>query len=653
MTQQPNQGSSPGDETTRWTPPADLPPAPAAAATEASAAAATPAAPASTPGAPASAPAAAPTTSTPPFEPADDGPIVRREPVATDTGTFGAEAPAGRRASGLRWAIALGGVAVVIAATVAIVALASGRPATSVAVGYMPEDTLQYAEYRFDLPGDQRQKLAAFMANFPGFDDQAIFDQKLDEVLDRLLVAASNGEQAWTRDIKPWFGGVIAMGTGPLNAESSLGPVGGMAGPLSGPGNLIVVTVTDPTLAASWVQDIFGEGATSSQYGDATLITTGGGYVVGINSEVMLAGPDAAVRAAVDSKGDGKLADDSTFRAAFQTVTGDYVSFGYMELRAYIQSLLGLASASGSGLDQTTVDDELVSMIPEWQSSVFRIEGDALVGESTFPSIDFGFTASNKQSALAGHVPAGTIAYAESHDLGAALTALLDRLRQMPDLREPFSQFDQALGMVGGVDALIGWWGDVGIALTQAPDGSLGGGLLITPTDAEEARQTFSTLRSFIVFGGGQAGIEVRDVEYRGTTISVIDFSRAAQGSGLPPGVTPEIAYAVTDEIVVIGYGEAWVKSVLDAGPGASLADDARYKAHLARVGEQNLGVTFVDIAAVRELVEPLVEEQIPADQWDFYETEILPYLEPLDALVSSSRKDGGFDRLRQAITVR
>jgi hypothetical protein len=634
---QPNEGSLPGDETTRWSPPTERtvsdPPATAD---------------------PAAAPAPEPTAAPSTFEAVDDGPIVRREPVTTDAGTSG-DTAAARRASGIRWAVALGGVAVVVAATIAIVALASGRPATSVAVGYMPEDTLQYTEYRFDLPGDQRQKLAAFMAHFPGFDDQAIFDQKLDEVLDRILVAASNGEQAWTRDIKPWFGGVIAMGGGPLTAESAMTPLAGMAmSPLSGAGGLVVVTVKDPTLAASWVQNVIGEGATTSSYGDATLITGPGGgqYVIGINGEAMLAGPDAAVRAAIDSKGDGKLADDAEFRAAFETVGGDYVSFGYFEVRAYVESALALASGSGSTLDQTTVDDEIVSMIPAWQSSVLRVEAASLVGESTYPSIDFGFAASNKQSSLAGHAPAGTIAYAEVHDVGAALNALLERLRGMADLREAFAQFDQAVGMVGGVDALIGWWGDAAIAVTELPDGSLGGGLLVTPTDAEQARQTFGMLRSFIVFGGGQAGIEIREVDHGGTPISIIDFSQAA-GADLPPGVKPEIAYAVRDDVVVIGYGEDWVKSVLDAGPGASLADDGRYKAELARVGAQNIGLAFVDITAVRELIEPLVEEQIAADEWEFYETEILPYVRPFDALVSGARKDGSLDHISQTITVK
>ena len=39
----------------------------------------------------------------------------------------------------------------------------------------------------------------------------------------------------------------------------------------------------------------------------------------------MLAGTDAAVKAAVDSNGNGKLADDDQFKAAFKLATDDYV----------------------------------------------------------------------------------------------------------------------------------------------------------------------------------------------------------------------------------------------------------------------------------------------------------------------------------------
>lgn len=652
MTQEPNQGTGPGpnDETIGWTPPPSEPETPAPIA---------PTEPAVPPAeAPVAAAARMDAETGPTIEPADDGPIVRREPVARETGTFGADAAGSRRSSGLRWAIALGGVAVVAAATIGIIALASGRPATSVAVGYMPEGTIQYAEYRLDLPGDQRQKLAAFLSHFPGFADQASVDTKIDEILDRLLSEASKGEQTWTADIKPWFGGQIAMGSGPLTMDAFGGAMSGAMGMSPfGPGSLIVVTVKDPSIATAWVQEMIGATATSSQYGDATLISTGtGGYVVGINGEVMLAGQDAAVRAAIDSKGDGKLADDAEFQAAFKTVTSDYVAFSYNEYQAYVRSLVDMIGGGrgSSGLDQTIVDDELIGMVPAWQSTVMRIEADSLIAESTFPSIDFGFDANNKRSALAGNVPPGTILYAEAHDVGTAMKTFLDRLRAMPELQDTFGQIDQGAGMIGGLDGLIGWWGDVGIAVTKTADGEIGGGLLIAPTDVDAANRTFTTLRSLVALAGGQAGIAVRDVQHGDATITVVDFSEAAAGSAdLPPGFKPEIAYAVTKDVAVIGYGEAWVASVLDAGPGPSLADDARYKSLLDRVGAENLGVTFVDVTGLRELVEPLARDQLPRDQWDFYALEIVPYLSHFDAAVGGSRQDGDLDRMPQVITVK
>jgi hypothetical protein len=126
-----------------------------------------------------------------------------------------------------------------------------------------------------------------------------------------------------------------------------------------------------------------------------------------------------------------------------------------------------------------------------------------------------------------------------------------------------------------------------------------------------------------------------------------------AASGGVPPGVKAEIAYAVTDDVVVLGYGAAYVNAVLDAGPGPSLAEDARFKGLLGRVGAENLGLTFVDVQGIRGLLEPLVKAEIPADEWAKYEKEFLPYIQPLDAFISSARVDGGLNRLPMAFTVK
>ena len=90
------------------------------------------------------------------------------------------------------------------------------------------------------------------------------------------------------------------------------------------------------------------------------------------------------------------------------------------------------------------------------------------------------------------------------------------------------------------------------------------------------------------------------------------------------------------------GVGDTFVKSVLDTKPGSSLADDGRFKSLIGRVGDQNVGDAFVDIAAVRELAE-LVAARQPA--FGAYLTDVKPYLVPLDAWIQATVIDGELNR--------
>ena len=59
----------------------------------------------------------------------------------------------------------------------------------------------------------------------------------------------------------------------------------------------------------------------------------------------------------------------------------------------------------------------------------------------------------------------------------------------------------------------------------------------------------------------------------------------------------------------------------------------------------------FVDVAAIRGLIEPVAQAHAPADTWAYYVREIQPYLKPLDAVISNVRKDGANDRSTGALT--
>jgi hypothetical protein len=564
----------------------------------------------------------------PPFEAAEPGAIAPAQAVHRDEeAAFAARTG---RSNIVRWAIAIVGVVLVLGVTAAVFALTAGRPNPSVAVGYMPDNVVQYGEYRLDLPGDQRQKVAEFLSVFPGFKDQSTFDSKLDETFDKIVAAVSSNQQTYTADIKPWFGGIVAMGSTPptasQDATTMLGSMGGEP--------LIVVTVTDQAKAADWIASLDEASLTRGEYNGAVLFSgqsrdVGPAFAIAVTDKVILAGTDAAVKKAVDSNGNGKLADDDQFKAAFKLATDDYVTFSFVDYQASLASYLDMIKSLGGSdaLDKTAVDDELVSLVPAWFGSVGRFESDALVASSAFPSVDIGYDGHNKKSTLLGWAPPGTIAYAEVHDAGAAFNALLERFRKLPEVAKALQQIDSTTGI--GLDGIFGWWGDTALMVSEDGSGHYGGGLVIVPADAAKAKTAEDTLK-------------------------VVDFSGAMGGGAgsLPAGYKPELAFTFTDKVVVVGYGQAFVESVLDAGPGPSLADDSRVASLVKRVGEENLGFTYLDVRAMREVFETLAKAQATPEKWSQYVKEYQPFLLPFDAMAGSVRKDGDLNRIPTVVTV-
>jgi len=613
---------------------------------------------------PATGPAAAEgEASVPPYEAADPLPDSRLGTVGEaggpDAAAAAAAPPAARSRIGLRWILAILGIIVVIAASALIVSLAGGRPATSIALGYMPANISQYSEVRMDLPGDQRQKLAGFLANFPGFKDQAQVEPKLNDALDKLVRALSSGKQTYTTDIEPWFAGQLAIGaglpdSGRVAAANPLSP--GLEGVSS---SLIVVSIKDQAKAEAWLTAFAGSALVKATYNGADVWTTSNAgplaVATAVTDRVMIVGSITDVHAAIDTKGQGPMANDADFKSALDQVDRDYAVLSILKTRPIIDGLVKtLASARPGLLSGTQIDETVTAMLPAWQVAVGRFENSQFVSTVAYPSYAIGYDTANHRTPLLDHVPSNTIVWVEYHDVGPALNAVLGKFRALPETKGAFAQFDQALSILGGYDGALGWWGDTAFVLAPGADGTIGGGLLIQPRDQAAAIRLFTTLRGYLAIAGSTAGINVRDEDHGGTKITIIDFSAAPgmSSSSLPAGYKAEVAYAVADGVVVFGYGRDFVASVLDAKPGASLADDARFKAGLGQVGAENIGSTFVDVTAIRKLIEPLAQQMAPGEVWATYQTEVKPYLEPIDFLIQALRRDGPLDRGTGSITV-
>lgn len=588
--------------------------------------------------------------------------------TAVDPPTQAAPPRSGR----VRWIAAGVLIALVVALTgLATFALTSTK-STSVVLHYVPTDSVAYGELRLDLPGDQRQNVGAFLSKFPGFADQAALDTKLDEVLDRLVGEGSQNKQSYTKDVKPWFGGQLGFAMGPIQLGS------GDATAAPDRHALVLLSIKDAALASSWLDSTLkaeGGSGVPQTYNGAQLTVfaapkmsgTQAAYTI-LDGKVALVGDLDSVKAAVDTKGASPLATGEAVSAAQASVTGDSLGFMFVDLKAIADATTKLgASINGAGGSVPSLPTTVTNLLPGWAAARIRVEGDALRLDGVVQHKD-GMPGpdENRTNAVAGYAPPSTIALVAGNDYGATLKETADLYEKDPALKDAYAQVEQIAGMLGGIDAIVGWMGDTGVVIDKHGD-TVEGGIVSIPADAAGAKQLLTSLRSLVQLGGTNSGVTITDESYNGQTITVVDLgdlrnlvamAGALGGPSLPP--TPsnvpdehlKIAYVANDQVVAIGSSPDYIKAVLDAGAGASLADDARFQDLLKRVDTKHTSVSFVDVTAVRGLIEGSMADA-PAAKKAEYEQSIKPFLTPFDALIATGATGGDTDQTHSVITVK
>jgi hypothetical protein len=576
------------------------------------------------------------------------------EPVAT-TGTPTAPVAVSPvpRPSRARWGVAGLVALVVVALSAAGLFALVGASSNAVVASWTPADAVVYVEVRGDLPGDQRQNLGRFLAHFPGFADQSSLETKLDETLDKLVDKASDGSHDWTKEIKPWFGGQVAVSMSTFPSMSMTDPAAGADSTRA----LLVVAQKDPKAAVAWLKSLITGPTTDETYKGLTLTIytpdSGPKVAAAATGGVLLIGDDASVKAAVDRNGKDGLGAAKAFTSAMAGISGDQVTRTYVDLKAYFDAMTKLVDSLGAGAG-TGIDKTLLDKLPAWVAFGGRIEGDALVSDLVTPVVASAPKLDDHVSTIAGRLPASTVVLLELHQFDKLFTAQLAQLRSNPSTAESLKQVDAAAASVGGIEHLVGWIGDVGVVVTS--DGTTpGGGLVIVPTDAAAADKVVIELRNLVALTGSSSGVTTRDEAYGAGTITTIDFGDVAKlnggggaALGLPVTGHAELSFTVQGGVVIVGVGPAWVKSIVDVKAGASLADQSRYKDAIGRVEAKNASSLFVDLTAIRKLAEPVVS-QLPDSN---YATEIKPYLQPFDVFVLSGWTAGDTNRARYVLTV-
>jgi hypothetical protein len=570
----------------------------------------------------------------------------------------------------VRWPVAIVLIAIVLAVSAFVGILVTGQAPNARVLGYVPDGTIAYGEARLDLPGDQRLAVASFLSKFPGFADQSALETKLNEVLDRFVGGVTNGDQAYTTDIQPWFDGELAFAVGPLPDPATLSS--GDPAAMNKVRYLVLVSIKDEAGVTAWFKGVAtssGASLADEAYNGATLtMLTGergveGAFAV-LGGKVAVLGDVESVKAAVDTKGASPFATQPNPKAALDATDSSHVGFIYLDTGTLLDwSERVSQSALPSGGSSLTTG-ALSGFVPSWAAFAIRVEGDAVVLESVSPrTAAIAPATQNRTSTVPNHIPATAVVAVVVNDYGAGIMSSLNAYRADPSMKPVIDQIDSAAGMLGGLDAALGWIGDTGIVVDNEP-GGVEAGVIIQPTDRAAADRILTSLRTLVALGGSQSGITVKDEAYAGATITTIDLGDVGtllESSGLSsgmlgPGVTlptgrVELAYAVTDQVVVFGTGPAFVKHVLDTTSGSSLASNDRYKALVSRVGS-GTGTAFVDIAAIRAMAEGALATLDPSAA-AHYKEDVAPYLAPFDALMSSGSVGNDLSSGKLIITVK
>lgn len=568
------------------------------------------------------------------------------------------------------WRILVIGLVAVLAAGIGAAAGAFLMQDRVVGAGgaatYVPADAPMYFEVRLEPSEAQDAALRSFLGHFPAIDgldlDRPLYDQ-LGEMLDEQLAADADIELSWTADVEPWFDGRVAFAVTDIPLEAMAEPVDPMAAPAM-PGLLVIVGVTDAEAAraavARLVDEADGDAASlvESEHRGVTIHSGDdfdGAYAV--TDDALLVAPDeASIIAALDVHADDGAALAATQHLAdvVEHLPSDWLAFGAFDFGGIMRASLAEAGDDAS----VTAMRALMEHQPMRGTTVITAQGDRIAIDGTADAPTGPFALENADRGLASEVPADALYFADGGNIGVALAAIIDAIKQAaesePEAAEQIRMAEAALG--ADLSELVDWIDDGAIAAGWGAEPWAG--IVLVPSDVEAAERRLGQLSTFAGLAGldPSSGVTVSESEVAGETVTTIRWSGMAEmeGAGIPMADGLVLEYTVTDDRAIIGIGESFVRLALELDEADSLAANPRYAETVDELGGTvNAGVTWMDLAGAREAIltamAPMMEFVGP--DGEFVST-IEPWLAPLDRLASVSVLEDGIVVHRAALFV-
>lgn len=564
---------------------------------------------------------------------------------------------------------AVGALAVGIGLAAGSFLLEQRTAAVGSAAEYVPGDAPFYLEVRLEPSDAQDDALREVLARFPeieGVDlEQPLYAQVVEAIDDLLL--AEEVEVSWTEDVEPWFDGRLAMALTEVPVELLDATADPTAMP-EVPPFVVLLGVTDRAAAEAAIDRLVAAAGsevptfTDTEYGGFTIRTADGddgAYV--LTDDQLVIGPDADVlRAALDARasGSGTLDEVAEMTRLTDRLPDDWLAFMTFDMT----DVLAAATEAAASVEPSAAAamEELLASQPLRGAMAVSAAGDRVVIDAATDAPRGAFRAENADRGLADEVPADALYYSEAGNIGESFAAVIESIKaaapEGPGGRQELDMVESALGT--DLEELVSWIEDGAICIGYADDQPYAG-LVLVPSDRDAAERRLGQLATFATLAASDpaSGISVDEEEVGGVTVTTIRWQDPA-GADLDPMMpgmpSVLVEYAVTDDRVLVGVGDRFVRRALELDEADSLASVARYTDAVAELGgPDNAGAAWIDLAGVREALETALGAMAgELGATETYEAEIRPWLLPLDRFVSVSRLEGDVIVQRAALLV-
>ena len=450
---------------------------------------------------------------------------------------------------------------------------------TDRAAALAPANSAVYLNVYLQPSTGQQMNLGGLIGRLPGFADEASLDEKVDQVVDNLLASTGLGLD-YREQIKPWLGNQVAVAAWPSGADPADAAV------------VLIAEVKDRAAADASLAEIAATSGAAPEvvaYQGVDLHLAEGVAYAFVGEMLAVGESRESLEAVVDADGSAEtLANREDFSATMADLPPDHLASAFVDLAA-------IAEATDTAEQLSAVSTAGAALIAERDG--LRLSGSAPFDvDGAASSATAGFALGGEPSSLVDWMPEDTIAELvvfglrgtlEDAEAAAAGAPEGEQVTETLDTFRALAAF--GLGIDIDADLLPLLDREVGIAITGLEGDLPTGQLLLRPEDPAAAEATLGRVLDRLSATGGSTSSET----HAGVEITALTI----------PG-TAEVAFAVSDGIIIIGLGADDVAAALDAhAEGRALSRSEQYTQTFEVAGERAGNEAFVDIGALVDLM--------------------------------------------------